>query len=96
MPLLEGETLEGRLKRETRLQQPAIERIIYPLLDGLEQIHAVGFLHRDIKPANIILAADGSPTLIDFGASRAAMQGRTQAFTAIFTPVPTENFIQVA
>jgi peptidoglycan hydrolase-like protein with peptidoglycan-binding domain len=95
MPLLEGETLEGRLKRETRLQQPAIERILYPLLDGLEQVHAAGFLHRDIKPANIILDAGGSPTLIDFGASRAAMQGRTQAMTAVFTPgyAPLEQFV---
>ena len=94
MPLLQGETLDARLKRETRLQQPAIERILYPLLDGLEQVHAAGFLHRDIKPANIILAADGSPTLIDFGASRAAMQGRTQAITAVFTPgyAPLEQF----
>ena len=95
MPLLEGETLEARLKRETRLHQPAIERILYPLLDGLEQVHAAGFLHRDIKPANIILDATGAPTLIDFGASRAAMQGRTQAITAVFTPgfAPLEQFV---
>jgi serine/threonine protein kinase len=94
MPLLEGETLEARLEREGRLHQPAIERILYPLLDGLEQVHAAGFLHRDIKPANIILAADGSPTLIDFGASREALQGRTQAITAVFTPryAPLEQF----
>ena len=95
MPLLEGETLEARLKRETRMHQPAIERILYPLLDGLEQVHAAGFLHRDIKPANIILDATGAPTLIDFGASRAAMQGRTQAMTAVFTPgfAPLEQFV---
>jgi len=94
MPLLEGETLEARLKREGRLHQPAIERILYPLLDGLEQIHAASFLHRDIKPANIIVAADGSPTLIDFGASREALQERTQAITAVFTPryAPLEQF----
>ncbi len=49
-------------------------------------MHAAGFLHRDIKPANILLDAAGNPTLIDFGASRAAMVGRTAAMTAIFTP----------
>ena len=49
-------------------------------------MHATGFLHRDIKPANILLDAAGNPTLIDFGASRAAMAGKTAAMTAIFTP----------
>src|SRR5882757_5700565 len=86
MQLLEGETLAARLKRDTRLPHTAIERIVYPLLDGLEQIHKAGFLHRDIKPANIVLAADGAPTLIDFGASRTAVAGRTQSMTAVFTP----------
>jgi serine/threonine protein kinase/peptidoglycan hydrolase-like protein with peptidoglycan-binding domain len=94
MELIEGETLEARLKRETRLRQPAIERLIYPLLDGLEQVHAAGFLHRDIKPANIILADDGSPTLIDFGASRASIQDRMQLMTAVLTPgyAPVEQY----
>ena len=66
----------------------------YPLLDGLEAVHATGFLHRDIKPDNIMLDARGAPTLIDFGASRAAMAGRTTAMTAIFTPgyAPAEQF----
>ena len=86
MHLLEGETLAQRLLREKRLPQAFIEQILPPLLDGLEQIHGVGFLHRDIKPANIMLAFDGSPTLIDFGASRAAVADRTQGMTAIFTP----------
>ncbi|MDI1282751.1 MAG: peptidoglycan-binding protein, partial [Reyranella sp.] len=42
-------------------------------------------LHRDIKPSNIIVDA-GNPTLIDFGASRAAIAGRTTNMTALFTP----------
>ncbi|QQS12285.1 MAG: protein kinase [Rhodospirillales bacterium] len=86
MALLRGGTLEARLKRDGRLPQPAIELLLYPLLDGLERVHAAGFLHRDIKPGNILLDADGRPTLIDFGASRMALQGRTQAMTAIYTP----------
>jgi serine/threonine protein kinase/peptidoglycan hydrolase-like protein with peptidoglycan-binding domain len=86
MQLVEGETLAALLKRETRLAQPVIERILHPLLEGLEQVHAAGFLHRDIKPANIIISRDGAPTLIDFGASRMAIADRSQAMTAVFTP----------
>jgi tetratricopeptide (TPR) repeat protein len=86
MALVRGETLEARLRREGRLPQPVIERLLYPLLDGLERVHRANFLHRDIKPANILIDAEGAPALIDFGASRMALQGRTQAMTAIYTP----------
>jgi serine/threonine protein kinase len=86
MELLSGETLEDRLKRDGKLDAEAVDKILWPLLDGLEQVHKAGFLHRDIKPANILLNREGKPTLIDFGASRAAMVGRTTALTAIFTP----------
>ena len=86
MELLSGRTLEDRIATEGRLKADEVDRILWPLLDGLEQVHAAGFLHRDIKPANILLDAAGSPTLIDFGASRAAMAGRSTALTAIFTP----------
>jgi serine/threonine protein kinase len=86
MELLSGATLEDRINTGGRLKPEEIDRILWPLLDGLEQVHAAGFLHRDIKPANILLDAAGNPTLIDFGASRAAMVGRTAAMTAIFTP----------
>ncbi len=86
MELLSGETLEDRLKRQGTLTPDEVNRILWPLLDGLEQVHGAGFLHRDIKPANILLNAAGDPTLIDFGAAREAMVGRTSAMTAIFTP----------
>gem|GEM_PF-417245 len=86
MEMLRGDTLEGRIKSGGPLDPAAVERILWILLDGLEQVHEAGFLHRDIKPANILLDARGNPTLIDFGASRAAMAGRTTAMTAIFTP----------
>ena len=86
MELVRGETLEDRIKRLGKLPPDEVLSILWPMLDGLEQVHKTGFLHRDIKPANILLRDNGKPTLIDFGASRAAMAGRTTAMTAIFTP----------
>jgi serine/threonine protein kinase/peptidoglycan hydrolase-like protein with peptidoglycan-binding domain len=86
MALVEGETLNKRLMRGQLLTPEMVERLLFPLLDGLEAVHAIGFLHRDIKPANIMVDDQGRPTLIDFGASRAAMAGRSTTMTAIFTP----------
>ena len=86
MELLRGRTLESRVKVEGPLPPAGLQAILNPLLAGLQKVHDTGFLHRDIKPANIMLGADGSPTLIDFGAARAAMADRTRTMTAIFTP----------
>ena len=86
MELLRGRTLEDRVKAEGPLSPSELQAMLDPLLAGLQRVHDAGFLHRDIKPANIVLAADGRPTLIDFGTARPAMADRTRTMTAIFTP----------
>ena len=86
MEMLRGETLDERIKAEGPLTPAEPDSLLWPLLEGLQQVHEAGFLHRDIKPANVFIGAEGKPTLIDFGASRAAMVGRTVELTAIFTP----------
>ena len=70
----EGETLAQHLKELGRyLDEPALLRIVMPLLNGLHAMHQAGLLHLDIKPENIYLRRDGSPILIDFGSARQAM-----------------------
>lgn len=86
MELVRGGTLEDRVKRRGPLQPHEIDTFLPVLLEGLQQVHAAGFLHRDIKPGNILLSEAGVPTLIDFGAARLAIAGRSSTMTAIFTP----------
>jgi len=77
-----------------RLQPDEVRRLAEGLLSGLRAVHAQGFLHRDIKPSNIIVRNDGVPVLIDFGAARQAMGGRTRTLTSILTPqyAPIEQY----
>ena len=65
-----GLPLKRWVPQNAPLTQRSLLSIIYPLLDGLESVHKLGFLHRDIKPDNIYVRADGSPVLLDFGAAR--------------------------
>src|SRR5205807_9026177 len=46
-------------------------------------MHAKDFLHRDIAPDNIIVRADGSPVLLDFGAARRAVAEVSRSLTGI-------------
>ena len=89
-----GESLKAWLQRNPFPPEPALRAMLAPLLDGLEKVHAAGFLHRDIKPDNIFIRADGSPVLIDFGSARQAIAGASQALTTIVSPgyAPFEQY----
>jgi len=63
--------------------QEELDAIVAPLLTALEQLHAADFLHRDIAPDNIIVRADGSPVLLDFGAARRAVAAMSRTMTGI-------------
>ena len=69
------------LKRAPR--QPELDRIVAPLLDALEMVHAGDFLHRDIAPDNIIIRKDGSPVLIDFGSARGDIASHSKTVSAL-------------
>src|SRR5437868_12707675 len=64
MELLEGETLQQRLRRGV-LEVPDLVDIAFAVADGLDGAHSKGIVHRDIKPANILLTARG-PKMLDF------------------------------
>lgn len=80
----QGRTLAEHLKQSRqRLDEPALLRIVMPILNGLQAVHEARLLHLDIKPENIYLRRDGSPMLIDFGSARHAMSGAQGGRTAL-------------
>jgi len=91
----EGIDLSKYLKqKDTGLKQEEILSIIMPILEGLKEVHAYNYLHRDIKPGNILLRANKSPVLIDFGASKLAMGEASKSVTSMLTEgyAPLEQY----
>ncbi|MCA9694630.1 MAG: protein kinase, partial [Myxococcales bacterium] len=70
MELLDGESLEGRLTREGRIELVQCLLITDQLLEILSYAHPKGIIHRDIKPANILITRDRIVKLLDFGLAR--------------------------
>ena len=98
MEYAEGETLEKFLGRKGTLEEAELKELLYPILDGLEEVHGEKILHRDIKPLNIVIRdEDGSPVLLDFGAARQAIGAKTRPISVIVTPgyAPIEQYSEL-
>ena len=66
-----ADSLAARLEREGPLPEADILRITGDVAQGLRFAHDQGVIHRDLKPDNILLHADGSAVISDFGIARA-------------------------
>ena len=66
MQYVDGGDLGARLKKGPLAQGDAL-RMVKEICAALEAAHAEGIIHRDIKPSNILLTADGTVKVADFG-----------------------------
>ncbi|MFC8201809.1 protein kinase [Streptomyces sp. NPDC057298] len=89
MELVEGVSLQERLDAGP-LPPTEAARLGRQVLAALRAADASGVQHRDVKPANILLRADGSAVLTDFGI--AALQGST-ALTATGELIGSPEYI---
>src|SRR5438876_1786510 len=74
MELVEGETLEARVRRDGPMPLAVALQVIEQAARALAAAEACGVVHRDIKPSNIMLESDASGTLtvklIDYGVAK--------------------------
>lgn len=71
MEYIEGDTLQGMVKRNGVMDVNTAKQYIMKVASALEYIHGNNLLHLDVKPANIMVSrADGRVVLIDFGLSK--------------------------
>jgi serine/threonine-protein kinase len=77
MELAEGRTLEDLLVSHGAMPIAQLMPLAQQLAEGLAAAHALGVVHRDIKPANLIVLADGTLKIADFGISRSTFASQT-------------------
>ena len=71
MEYIDGITLKEYLKqRGGALTWKEVIHFATQVLGALEHAHSKGIVHRDVKPQNIMLQADGSIKMMDFGIAR--------------------------
>src|SRR5436305_573829 len=74
MELVEGETLEARVRRDGPLPLAVALDVIEQTARALAAAEACGVVHRDIKPSNVMLESDSSGALrvklIDYGVAK--------------------------
>ena len=93
MEYVDGVTLRHHVARDRLLPVHAVIEIVYKVCDALDYANRQGLLHRDIKPANVMMAADGTVKVTDFGTAYFTEADETQVFDVGTLPfMPPEHF----
>jgi hypothetical protein len=87
MELVQGETLNARVRRVGALEAKEATRIIAQVAEALDYAHLKGVVHRDLKPSNIMILGDGTVKVMDYGIARARrFEGLTMTGAFLGTP----------
>jgi serine/threonine protein kinase len=84
---LEGGCLQEQLARNSQTPRQAAQ-LIETLARAVYYAHRQGIIHRDLKPGNILLAADGTPKITDFGLAKQVEDDITQTRTGVILGTP--------
>jgi eukaryotic-like serine/threonine-protein kinase len=85
MELVEGETLEHKLKKGPFPVENALH-LALQVAEALEAAHEKGVVHRDLKPANIMVTANDQVKVLDFGLAK-AFSGNPNEASPLHSPV---------
>jgi predicted Ser/Thr protein kinase len=74
MEFIEGTTLHELLAEKRVLATDEILQYTRQITRGMDYAHSNGIVHRDIKPANIMITANGTVKIMDFGIAKSGGQ----------------------
>ena len=92
MEHVDGPSLREVLRAEGELDPVAVAAIGEQVASALGEAHAHGLVHRDVKPANILIAADGTVKVTDFGIAK-ALSSTEATLTTPGTVVGTAAYV---
>ena len=90
MEYVEGTSLDELLKDHRMLPAEFVVPVFIQALEGLQHAHRKNIFHRDIKPSNLMITADGTLKLMDFGIAKVAGE---QKMTQVNKIVGTIEFM---
>jgi len=90
LELIEGETLEQRL-RKGAIPVPEALDIARQIAEALEAAHDEGIIHRDVKPANVLLTPKGGVKVLDFGIAKSTVLDTGVAETELATSLTMDG-----
>ena len=82
-----GGSLAGKMSRQG-LEPATALRYLEGIAAGLDYAHRHGVVHRDVKPANVLLTAEDSPVLADFGLAKLLQGSSLKSMTGVTTGTP--------
>jgi serine/threonine-protein kinase len=90
MEYLPGGSLSGKIAGG-RMPQSEAAKLVRTLARAMHVAHQQRIIHRDLKPSNVLLAADGSPKISDFGLAK--LQDSEVAQTATASVLGTPSYM---
>jgi hypothetical protein len=86
MEYVDGRTLRQAIAESGAMPEDKVLALARAVAEALDHAHRRGVVHRDLKPVNILLGADGSVKITDFGVARMDSSELTREGQSIGSP----------
>ena len=87
MEFVDGLTLKQYIKEHAPLSNEEAVSITTQILAGMQAAHSKGIIHRDLKPQNVLIVADGTVKITDFGIAKALTEASLTQTNTMFGSV---------